>query len=252
MKWILLLLLVAPSLEAATRFAFASEVTGNAIARPETGTVVIDGDSYRIDHVPPKPELSSLISTDGGKTVTALNAGLRTYYHLNETKQAIGLLAMIPLLQGRPQSVTLDEVSVTEEPAAETIAGFKTRKYVLRLKYRTKTDVGSEVFPTSFTATGEIWTTDAIDSTLDPFQLRRMRTGYDDVDTKLREVLAAVKGFPLMRRLAVSRKIANGRAQTELYTTTFSDFASAEVPAQTFSVPAGYEYQEPVIVAPGR
>lgn len=244
MNWKLILLLcLVLRADAATRFTVVHELSGVPLAPPRTtGTVVIDGDSYRIDYL-----RSTTISTDAGKTRTALDAELRTYYTLKE-RESVGILQMLPI--GK-LAVALKSVTVTEEPTGEVIAGLRTRKYVLRLEYLTRTDVGSEVFPTTFTATGEIWTTDAIDIAVDPFGLRGLRTGYDVVDAKLREALSVVKGFPLMRRLAVSRKIANGRAQTELHTVTLSGFESIAVPPRTFSVPPGYKYQEPVIGIPG-
>ena len=244
--FLLAALLLALRADAATRFAFVHEITGNALEKPRRGAVVIDGDSYRVDYVPPKLELSSILSTDAGKTETALNAELRTYFDRKTTKHGLSLLAMIPLGRVAP-AVTVKNLSVTEEPTEERIAGLTTRKYVVRLEYVTRTDVGSEIFSTTYTATGEIWTTDAIESPLDPFHLGRVRTTYEVVDEKLREALSVVKGFPLMRRLAVSRKIANGRAQTEMHFVRFSDFEVVAVPPQTFSVPAGYKYQEPVV-----
>jgi hypothetical protein len=141
------------------------------------------------------------------------------------------------------------DVSVTEEPTDERIAGFATKKYVLELAHDVRLGQGVRVF---YRATILLWTTEELDLAVLPIDLREFHTGFDEVDRKVREALAGVKGFPLKRRMSVSRQYEGGVAMADTVTITFDDFKTVTLPREALAVPSGYRYEEPVILTPGR
>jgi hypothetical protein len=96
-----------------------------------------------------------------------------------------------------------------------------------------------------------LWTTEEIDLAVRPIDLRELHTGFGEVDRKVHEALAGVKGFPLKRRLSVTRQYEGGAVMAETVTTTFDDFKTVNLPPAALAVPAGYRYEEPVILTPG-
>ena len=76
---LVLSLLLANTISAATQFKYVTESTGDRLTPRRAGTIRIDGVSYRIDHENDLMAMASF-STDGGKTVTALNEKFSTYY----------------------------------------------------------------------------------------------------------------------------------------------------------------------------
>lgn len=154
---------------------------------------------------------------------------------------------MPPLQSVGVPAVSLKQVRLREEPTTHLIEGRKTRKYVLNLSYEVKMNVGSEKVRGVFNATAELWTTDEIEASVLPLDPRRIRTGFGVIDASVREALSVVKGFPLERRLSVTRRLAGGAPFTDLVTTSFREFESLATPPQNLDVPPGYRYQEPIL-----
>jgi DNA-binding transcriptional regulator YdaS (Cro superfamily) len=81
--------------------------------------------------------------------------------------------------------------------------------------------------------------------------LRELHTGLGVVDQAVNEALSGVKGFPMRRRLAVTRRYEGGVVVSDVVTTTFDDFKIVDLPPEALAVPSGYRYQEPIISFPG-
>jgi hypothetical protein len=244
---LLLAFLLTHTISAATQFTYVTESTGDRPAARRAGTIRVDGVSYRVDH---EYDLmaTAAFSTDGGKTVTALNEKLSTYYRpKNSWEMPSSLLfAMHP-----DSKVTVKDVSVTEEPTDERIAGYATKKYVLKFAHNVSFGAGVQGVRVFFRSTVLLWTTEELDLAVFPMDLRELRTGLSAVDLAVRKALSGVKGFPLKRRIAMTRQYEGGVVMGEDVTTTFDDFKTVELPREALAVPAGYSYQEPVIGAPG-
>ena len=194
-------------------------------------------------------------STDGGKTVTALNDKLSTYYRPNANPSRVMSSGhySTPFIDEKTTAVvSVKKVSVQEESPGERIAGFQARKYVLKFAHDVKMKLGDEPVRVIFDSTVLLWTTDEVELAVVPMDLREVRTGLSKVDQQLAAALAGVKGFPLKRSLSVSRRYEGGEAMVDLVTSTFDDFKTAALPPEALAVPAGYRYQEPVIGVPGR
>ncbi len=250
---LLLSLLLANTISAGTQFQFVIERTGDPLNPRSAGTIRIDGSSYRVDQE--GESLSAAFSTDGGKTVTVLNQKLSTYYRpkrIDSEMRTSGLYA-VPMLEiGTNPVVAVKNVLLQEEPTDEVIAGYETRKYVLRFAHDVRMTLSGERLRVIFHSTFEIWTTEKIDLSVLPVDPRKLHTGQSAVDPAVREALSGVKGFPLKRRLAVTRQFEGGMVMVDVVTTTFDDFKTVDLPPEELTVPSGYRYQEPVIGVPGR
>lgn len=251
---LVLALLLANTIGAATQFKYVIESTGARLIPRRAGTVRVDGAAYRVDHEGDNIEASATFSTDGGKTLTALNETLSTYYRPKalpaETMSSGNYSA--PFLDEQTKPVaSVKDVVLQEEPTEERIAGHATRKYVLRFVHDVKLKMAGHKVRVIFSTTVLLWTTEEIDLSVDPMNLRELHTGLSGVDQAVREALSGVKGFPMKRRLAVTRQYEGGMVTVDVVTTTFDDFKTVDLPPEALAVPSGYRYQEPVIGVPG-
>lgn len=256
---VLVLVLLANTAGAATQFRYVMERQDPDSPR-DAGTVRIDGASYRIDSDRPGLLSSSSFSTDGGKTKTLLNSTLSTYFLSTyfvpkkigpSTASSSGLYG-VPFGVDRPPVASVQDVVLKEESTDEVIAGFETSKYVLRFMLVLKAETFGEKLRVIIHTTVELWTTRKLELAFNPIDLREILTGENNVDPVVREALSGVKGCPLKRRLTVTRQIEDGMVLTEVSTTTFDDFKTADLPPEALKVPKGYRYQEPVVGVPGQ
>ncbi|MDP9191336.1 MAG: hypothetical protein M3P06_06510 [Acidobacteriota bacterium] len=249
-----LVLLLANTISAATQFKFVTESTGDPLHPRSAGTIRVDGVSYRIDGDEANLIASASFSTDGGKTVTRLNQQLSTYYRwkvLPSEGMSTGLYDAPFLETSTKPVVSVKNVLLQEEPTDEVIAGYPTRKYVLTFDHDVRGTLQGEKLRVIFRTTALIWTTEKIELAVAPIDLRVILTGRSAVDPAVREALSGVKGFPLKRRLAVTRRYEGGAVMVDVVTTTFDEFKTVDLPPEALTVPSGYRYQEPVIGFPG-
>ena len=241
-----LAILFATTVGAATQYRYVRTSTGSRLTPKTSATVRLEGKTYRIDW----DEIvtaSAEFSTDGGKNVVALHRELATWFHGKAVVPDSTLYSTVTLGKGK---VKLKSIALTQEPGSE-IAGYATRKYVLRFAYDIRESIGGNPLRTIFQTTAEMWVTDALDGAVVPLDVRSLQTGEDKVDAAVKDALSAVRGFPLQRRLVVTRQYEGGPAQTDVVTSTFSEFTTAELPPSDLAIPEGYRYQEPVISVPG-
>ncbi len=254
--FLILVLLLAHAVGAATQFRYVVESTGDALNPKTSGTIRVDGMSYRIEH-DDSLMFTAAFSTDGGKTVTALNTKLSTYYRPKAPPPGAKAMSSghysVPFMDmdKKPPKVSVKDVVVTEEPTDERIAGYETKKYVLTFAHDARFTLSGEKLRVLFTTTVLLWTTEAIDLPFVPMDPREIRTGHDVVDQAVKAAMSGVKGFPLKRRMSVTRRFEGSKVMVDAVTTTFDDFKTVDLPPEALTVPAGYRYEEPVILAPG-
>ena len=245
-----LLLCAATTLQAATTYRMTITTGGRYKRPPAVQRIIVDGEKRRlaVEHPEEPFAYDVLLSTDGGRTVTALNTILRTWFDADKspfsaTQQPIGT--------GLPPWVTSEikdaKMTVAEEPADETIAGFPVRKFVIRAGYTTREDFSGTKVNRLHTMTTLLWTTDKLDRSL-AFHIPEFATGVESLDADLRQKSAVISGFPLRRVTTVSRAYEGGAPVVELTTVEVDDIRTAPAPlASAFAKPAGYVNQEPVI-----
>ena len=248
-----LALLLANAVGAATQFQVVTESTGDPLNPKSTVTIRVEGTSYRIDGDPEGLLSSASFSTDGGKSVTVLNQKLSTYWvTVPDSKWRSTELYDAPFMEmDKKSKVSVKDVVLTEEPTDERIAGYETKKYVLTFAHDVRYTMQGEKLRVLFSSTVLLWMTEAIDLAVVPKDPREIRTGHDAVDLAVKEALSGVKGFPLKRRMSVTRRFEGGQVMVDVITTTFDDFKTVALPPEALAVPAGYRYEEPVMLFPG-
>jgi len=212
---------------------------------PLVGHVIADDENRRLiyDNQDEPFAEDVMMSTDGGKTVTALNTRLRTWFALVD--QPAGLS---PWMHVEIKDV---KVSVAEEPS-EAIAGYPVRKFVIHASYTTREDHSGTKVNRVHTMTEIIWTTDKLDGSLS-FPIPRVTIGVGVVDAELRRKTASISGFLLRDVKTISRAYEGGAPSLEMMTTDVDDIRTvASPPATQFVKPPGYINQPPIIGAPGK
>jgi hypothetical protein len=243
-----LLLCASTSLLAATSYRVTLTTKDRLKRVPVVQRVIAEGDSRRLT-VEQQDDVFTydvLLSTDSGKTVTALNTPLRTWF------DGATLPASRPARTPGFAEIRIKDAktSVTEEPTDATIAGLVTRKFVVRASYTSQEKYGDTKVNRIHEMTTLIWTTDKLDQSL-AFPIRVIAMDVEPVDAELRQKQAVISGFPLRRVTSISRAYEGGAPSVEITTFEVDDIRTVPPPpASAFAKPASYVHQEPVIGSP--
>jgi len=244
-----LLLAASSAVQAATAYR-VTVIRKDHFKRPNlVAHVIADGENRRLTYETRQEPFTEdvMLSTDGGKTVTALNTPLHTWFTV---------VAPPATETGLPPRISAEikdvKVSTTEEPPAETIAGYAVRKFVIHAGYTTREDYSGTKVNRIHTMTTLLWTTDKLDRSLF-FPISEVTMGARSIDARLRQETAAIPGFPLRQVTTISRAYEGGEPQVEMTTTEVDDIRTVpSPPASEFVKPAGYVNQEPIIGVPGK
>lgn len=255
-----ILLCVALAGEAAPAGATRAAMTYRVEDGGRSATVWVAGADARMeyDEVEGRPPMGAAIWKDGGKTIVVVNDKDRTHY------DKIAYLAR----SGRPSApvptmtaakpfevagVKNVRVEARESPDAPAAAGCRpvTVAFGYDLQLRMANIPGT--FPGNVEGTAELCVADSFAIAELPFGHGAMpRTGLEDVDKVFAERLSGHKGTVVRQKITATRRIENGEAVTKSATVEISAAKPAQVPASRFVVPAGYRFQEPVLVGPQR
>jgi hypothetical protein len=244
-----ILLIASTALQAATTYRVTITRKDGFKRPPLVGHVIADGENRRLTYENQEEPFTEdvLLSTDGGKTVTALNTKLRTWFAVSHRE---------PTETGLPPWMSVQikdtKVTVTEEPWTETISGYPLRKFVIRAGYTTREDYSGTKVNRIHTMTELLWTTDKIDRSL-AFPIPEITIGVRSLDAELRQKTGSISGFPLRDVRTISRAYEGGAPSVEMTTIEVDDIRSVpSPPASQFLRPAGYVNQEPMIGVPGK
>lgn len=244
-----LLLIASTVVQAATTYRVTITRKDGFKLPPVVQRVIADGQNRRlaVEHPEEPYTFDVLLSTDAGKSVTALNTGLRTWYDFAPT----------PATEtGLPPSMKVEiknaKASVAEEPSTETMAGFPVRKFVIRAGYTTREDYSGTKVNRVHVMTTLLWTTDKLDGSL-AFPIPVISIGVRSLDAELRQKTASISGFLLREVTTISRTYEGGAPSIEMTTLNVDDIQTVpSPPASEFAKPPGYVHQEPVIGVPGK
>src|SRR5258706_6218123 len=205
---------------------------------PVVQRVIAEGDSRRltVEQQDEVFEYDVLLSTDGGKTVTALNTSLRTWF------DGANLSASRPARTPGLSEIKIKDAknSVTEEPTDTTIAGFVTRKFVVRASYTSQEKYGDTKVNRVHEMTTLLWTTDKLDQVL-AFPIRAITMDVEPLDAELRQKQTVISGFPLRQLTTISRAYEGGAPSVEITTFEVDDIRTVPAPpAHAFAKPASY------------
>jgi hypothetical protein len=243
-----LLVITSTALQAATAYRVTITRKDHFHLPTLVAHVIADGENRRLTYENrPQPFTEDvLLSTDGGKTVTALNTSMQTWFAMHPRQ--VTETGLPPLMKAEIRN---PKVTMTEEPS-EDIAGYPVRKFVIRAGYTTRENYSGTKVDRIHTMTTLIWTTDRLDRSL-AFPLPEVTIGARALDAELQQKTALIPGFPLREIRTISRAYEGGAPQVEITTTEVDDIRTVpSPPASQFVKPAGYVNQEPIIGAPGK
>jgi len=243
-----LLLVASTAVQAATAYRVTT-VTKDHFTKPTlVAHVIADGENRRLTYENrPEPFTEDvMLSTDSGKTVTALNTSMRTWFAMYRVEATeTGLPSMIRAEIRDPN------ITMTEEPSPD-VAGYPVRKFVIRAGYTTRERYSGTKVDRIHTMTALIWTTDKLDRSL-AFPIPEVTMGARSIDAQLREKMASIPGFPLRNVTTISRAYEGGEPSVTMTTTEVDDIRTVpSPPASQFTKPADYINQEPIIGTPGK
>jgi len=238
-------ILATASLQAATTYRVTTTIKDRLKRSPRVERVIADGDNRRltVEHQDEPFTHDVLLSTDGGKTVIALNTPLQTWFDFTILPPSTSSL------KPRKGAAIKDmKVTVSEESGNEPIFGFPIRKFVIRASFTAQEDYGGTKVKRENAMTTLLWTTDKIDAAL-AFPMAVFATGVSSIDAEVRQKTAAIlSGFPLREVTTYSQAYEGGAPTVEIITTEVDDIRTVPSPLATqFAKPADYVNQPPII-----
>jgi hypothetical protein len=197
---------------------------------------------------------------DGGKLVHILNTTDRTYYEDRafRTRTGVNAVTLDTLTVRRPfkvEAVTNVQTNFKLSARLEQQAGFQCQRGVLTFSYDLTLAMQSVAAPMPAQVEGSEVFCLVDNATAQPlpfWHALELTSGHAEVDKVIAERLASLKGIPVMRLLRVTRRIEGGEAVSATSALMLSDVRETAVAPDRFEIPAGYRFQEPVIVAPSR
>jgi len=187
-----------------------------------------------------------LITKDGGKTIYLVDPEEKTYaeWDLQAMLGQIGNLmqGMGPLLK-----IELSDPKVEKllEEDGGTVAGLPTKHTRYRTSYNMKVRVLGMGNEASVVNEQDIWATDRLQDVALGIWLRSdpPRTGNEQFDKLVNAQVDNVKGFPLKTvTTSTTTQKKNGKTTTNRSTMEVTQLdTSADVPAASFEIPAGYQ-----------
>jgi hypothetical protein len=225
-----------------------------------SGTVWTAGTDARMEYDPVEgsaPRRPTVIWKDGGKKVLVVNDTDGTYYDQKIYGANWGKAASVDVMTVRsPFEVAgARKVKVAVVPSAQAASAETCRAVAMSFSYELKLRIPQApgTFPGEVEGVADLCVAETFAVAPMPFEHGSLPvTGIQEVDQVFAERLAAVKGTVVRRKITATRRIENGTPVTNTSSVELKDARPTEIAADRFDVPAGYRYQEPVIVAPQR
>lgn len=186
-----------------------------------------------------------LISKDGGRTIYFVDPAEKTYAEW-DLQAMLGMVGSVMQGMGPLLKVEFSDPKVEKlaEEAGGTISGLPTTHYRYRTSYNMKIKVMGMGQDANVVTEQDVWSTDKLQDVGLGVWLRSdpPRTGNEQFDKLIASEVDKAKGFPL-KTVTVSTTTQKKGKQTVTRSTmevTQLD-TSADVPASSFEIPAGYQ-----------
>ena len=239
-----LMLVCAPAFAGLT-YRAQSETTGLRNATIN-GTVSVDGTHLRMDVAQGDNMIfkdnAIVLSGDGGKSMSILDPGTKTYYDL-QLQDLVGSATSMLSKMGDMVKVTFDNAHVSVRDAGDggRVEGFPTKKFILDASYDMNIDALGQKIVSHMTMNTETWSTSELSADMSSFlQLRGLRTGIEAVDKLIEAQSTTMKGFPLKQISTIKVSQGGGSDMTMTTTSSVTDIARKNIDASIFIMPAGY------------
>lgn len=191
-----------------------------------------------------------LISKGAGAPETGLVLADRTYHEpkIDLSRPSSPLFWLVPVYYGDREARKI-ELEVPA-PVAEELAGLPVQRHEIRLSYNASIKVGERV-KGKVRMTAVFWMQEGKNPPLPSLLRPEIRTGFPEIDSRLTEELAKLRGLPLKQQITVNADVADGIAQTDDLIIEISGLATAKTTPDLFVIPQGFKFEEPVFVGPG-
>jgi hypothetical protein len=224
------------------------------------GQVWVQGENARLQiDLNSRPTFGPVeIWKDRGRQRLVLNPEQRTYHDETARRAKAGVPDVTnPMLTvARPfrvQSVGALRFETTPSRRSQTIGEYTC--YPMQLDFSYTLTISLEntpgTFPAHIEGVEEFCIIDSAAPVRLPFHhAMEFTSSHPEVDEPIAARLAELKGIPIARRLKVTRRIEGGETTSGTSTLFLSDIKQVNIPADRFTVPAGYRLMEPLIAAP--
>jgi hypothetical protein len=169
--------------------------------------------------------------------------------------RAVTLDALTVRTPFRVEAVSDVQTGLKLSARPEEQGGFQCRRGELTFSYDLRLSMPSVADPMRARVEGSeaFCLMDTANAPPLPFWHRlELTSGHADVDKAIAERLASIKGIPVMKLLKATRRIDGGEPVSATSAMLLSDVRETVVAPDRFEIPAGYRFQEPVIVPPSR
>lgn len=233
-------------------FHHASRSDGSSVPPTEfSASATIDGESSRVDFRSGNayPPGTYVVSTNGSRTLTFVDPGLKSYTEMNTSTVAAAIgTSNITVENERYDFAKLDDRPV--------IAGLQTEHYRLTISYDITVSFGTMPLKQAVRTTIDKWTTVQFGDIAETYVVSGgIRTGNVKLDAILDAETTRIKGFPLKQTIEITTTNLRGNIagsklglsptrtqKREIVVTAIRQVPSA--PA-AFAVPLNYRRAEP-------
>lgn len=252
--FVLVLLFASVPAIAGDVYRFTYERRGGLLEIVKKGRVLTEGSAYRMEletDDDPRRAYDVLISKGAGASETGLVLADRTYH---EPKTDLSLPSsrlfwVVPVYYGGREAKKIEfEVPA---PVTETLSDLPVQRHEIRLSYNALIELDRAKARGKVRMTAVFWMHEGKTLPLPSLLRPEIRTGFPEIDGRLSEELARLKGIPLKQRIEVQADVEDGIAQTDTLTVEISGLGTAKTTPSLFAVPPGYRFEEPVFVGPG-
>lgn len=235
---------------AAWIYSFSS-VTEGTYPKEQEGTALVDGTRWRIEYTKSPggvTVMTAVIGSDAGDAV-ALNDELQTWFPL---KSRFLLQIDSSLFTFGQEANEASNIRVSLVPVPPTGEG-EARQWKLTFSYSIQTRVLDEKVRGRVWGEIQIWTDPSLVALPLPWKPLNLEVKKASrVGDAIGRALQGLSGVPRRTKTQVSRQLENGAVLTQTITREMGAPVETAVPAGSFTVPAAYRKQEPVVGVPGR
>lgn len=236
-------------------YRFTYERRGGLLENVKKGRVLTEGSAYRVEleaDDDPRRAYDVLVSKGAGSPETALVLADRTYHEpkVEPGQPSSPLFWIVPVLYSDAKKARKIEFEIPA-PVAEELSGLPVQRHEIRLSYDASVELHRAKVHGKVRMTAVFWIHEGKTLPLPRLLRPEIRTLFPEIDGRLTEELARLKGIPLKQRIEVHADVEDGIAQTDTVTIEISGLSTAKTTPAQFAIPQGFRFEEPVFVGPG-
>ncbi|UCF38550.1 MAG: hypothetical protein JSU96_06835 [Acidobacteriota bacterium] len=190
---------------------------------------------------------SFLLTDDGGHSIVIVNARMKAYFDwsLDQTLPIFGSL-MSGIQQATGTTFGAPAVNGPNVVGKEQVAGHETTHYSYRSSFDSTTSLLGMKITSTTESDQELWVTDSIEGEALKVWLKKdpPLTGNPQIDRLIMVELESIPGYPLKSMSVDRTRTSPGSGSVTCKSTWVTKVEQQEIPAETFTIPEGYEKKE--------